>query len=92
MNEQPASNWWWGLIASGIATLVGCGILIDLSARLHQIWAMIPKKLIDEIEKGVSKKELKSEIQELLFVHPQWDGNHKITNELVDEIMILLHS
>ena len=76
---------------------------IDLSARLHQIWAMIPltsgvnarkeiKKLIDEVEKGVSKKELKSEIRELLFVHPQWDGNHKITNELVDEIVALLHS
>ena len=89
MNEQPASNWWWGLIASGIATLVGCGILIDLSARLHQIWAMIPKKLIDEIEKGVSKKELKSEIRELLFCHPMWGGQPKDTKEFANVIVLL---
>ena len=73
---------------------------IDLSARLHQIWADIPltsgkiareqiKKLIDEVEKGVSKKELKSEIRELLFCHPMWGGQPKDTKEFANVIVLL---
>ena len=64
--------------------------MVSLALLVKQNMKKVNKK--NHIDGKVNKKELKSEIQELLFVHPQWDGNHKITNELVDEIMVLLHS
>ena len=72
---------------------------IDLSARLHQIWAMIPltagmnarkeiKELIDDVEKKKANYAV-DEIRELLFCHPLWGGKAKDTKEFANAIVLL---
>jgi len=43
----------------------------------------------NHIDGKVNKKELKSEIRELLFCHPMWGGQPKDTKEFANVIVLL---